>query len=87
MFYLNFSKAVDRTEGLIVLIPLSGNLSTNCLADSDLSSGTVSSLGISCVGDYQEYLENANQCNDNTKFMTYSTNSGTVCSCKIFYLI
>ena len=42
------------------------------MTDVDLASGTVSGLGVICVGDYQEYLDINNQCNDNAKFLTYA---------------
>ena len=61
---------------------LSGNSNTNCMTDVDLASGTVAGLGVICVGDYQEFLDSNNQCNDNTKYLTYSTGVAT-CSGKL----
>jgi len=51
------------------------------MTDVDLASGTVAGLGVICVGDYQEYLDSNNQCNDNTKFLTY-VSAAAVCTSK-----
>ena len=66
---------------MIILRTLSGNSSSNCMTDVDLASGTVAGLGVICVGDYQEYLDSNNQCNDNTKFLTY-VSAAAVCTSK-----
>lgn len=43
--------------------PLKSNTNTDCIKNSDLSSGTISSLGIICVSDYNPFYDQT--CEDN----------------------
>ncbi len=54
------------------------------MTDVDLAAGTVAGLGVICVGDYQEFLDSNNQCNDNTKYLTYTAPTAT-CSSKLYH--
>lgn len=57
-----------RSVNLLFKILLSGNSVTNCISNSDLASGTTTSLQTSCVGDYISYLDTNIQCNNNANY-------------------
>lgn len=88
-FYSNFIQGAygtvsatptTKSGNLIFMISLSGNSASNCISDSDLASGTVTSLGISCQGDYNNFLDTTLQCNDDTKYLDVSLSSVPPCS-------
>ena len=62
------STAATQITGQVNLKLLTGNAVNNCIADTELSTNTVASLGLTCVGDYVDYFDTNLQCGNNSKY-------------------
>ncbi len=65
---------------LVKSFPLSGSLSSNCMASSDLKTGTPGTLGINCAPDYMAYQISSLSCKNDALYFDLSlTNSIIPC--------
>ena len=64
------STSDTQVTGQVNVKLLTGNQSTNCIADAELSTNTVTSLGLTCVGDYVKYFELFPHCKIGSKYST-----------------
>ena len=78
-FGLIMSSNTKRAENLITSISLSANTANACISDADLNGATVIALGISCIADYNIYLDTNVQCTDDTKYFDLSLTSSPPC--------
>jgi len=62
------STLTNRPVNMITSISLTGTSTANCISNDDLAGSDVTTLGTTCVGDYQIYLDATIQCDDNAKY-------------------
>lgn len=71
------SSSTTKAKNTLFNILLTGSSATNCISNSDLAAGTTTSLGTTCIGDYQDYLDTTAQCNNDLNYFDLALTSST----------